>query len=88
MIIYGIELSEGQYEDYYTDIKKAFKSKEEAEAYVLKYNRILSLLKSFYTQKNDEFNSIEYNDEAADYYVKYWKYEDKHPCRIREIELI
>lgn len=91
MIIYGIELSEGVYEEYYTDIKKAFKLKEEAEKYVLKYNTLLLKLKEFYTSKFNHFIELGYENTSVEEVIfcnRYWKYEERCPCRIKEIELI
>lgn len=87
MIIYGIEEAHGDYEDYYTYIKKAFKSKEEAEAYKLKYDRILLKLQEFYGEIYAGWSTMQ-ELENDKFFNKYYRYEDKHPCRIREIELI
>lgn len=87
MIVYGIEKSSGSYDDYYSWIDFAFKSKKEAEKYVTKFNNLLDKLQKFYesNQSYDENNWIVgYHDIMHD---KYYFITDISHCRIQEIEI-
>lgn len=78
--IYGIQMSEGEYEDNYTYIVKAFRNEELAIKYVTKYNNLLPKIKEhskvMYYKKQHE--GVYY----ISMFINAWRYEE---CEIVKI---
>lgn len=71
----------GSFDDYHVLYVFATESKEKAEAYVEKFNRIIPKAKEYYNRLYDDLN-IE--DEQFD---RYFKYYDTNEAFIQEIEV-
>lgn len=87
MIVYAIEKSSGNYDDYHSWIDFAFKSKEEAEKYVTKFNNLLEKLKEFYASERN-YDESTYGQNYFDImWYKYHLISDINNCNIKEIEI-
>jgi len=82
--VYLIEQSSGYYDDYRTNVIKAFKDKEQADKYKEKYNALLTRLQD---HCDDMIKATTANGEYYDSVFNY-SVSEQNQCRLIEIELL
>lgn len=83
-IVYLIEKSQGDWDDYHSWVDRAYQSKSRAEEYILRYNHRLNILK----EKIIEFlPKDEFNDVDLDWRWRYHEVLDMKGAYLREVKV-
>lgn len=87
--IYGVELSQGTYDDYVSCVQFVSEDKEYVEKWVAKYNRVLSKLKEYFNEKYEQYADeyVTEDENIAVWLDKYYRHSEKHEAQLTEIEI-